>query len=59
MKQHAAVFRRACRVYGTWPKALAAAGLEVAQPHSSLLLVLRALRDGMEGGAQTSMFRSA
>jgi hypothetical protein len=48
MKQHAALFRRACRVYGTWSKALAAAGLPIGHRHSSPLLVLRALGDAME-----------
>jgi hypothetical protein len=49
MKRHAALFRRVCRVYGTWPKALAAAGLAISHRHSSPLLVLRALRDALEG----------
>lgn len=49
LKHYAALFSAALRIFGSWPNALIAAGLEVPDsPHDGRRGVLRALRDALE-----------
>jgi hypothetical protein len=49
LKHYAALFSAALRIFGSWPTALIAAGLEVPDsPHHGGRGVLRALRDALE-----------
>ena len=49
IKQYAALFSAALRIFGSWPKALSAAGLEVPdRTHGGPRGVLRAFRDALQ-----------
>jgi hypothetical protein len=49
LKHYAALFSAALRIFGSWPNALIAAGIEVPEsPHDGRRGVLRALRDALE-----------
>ena len=49
LKHYAALFSAALRIFGSWPNAVIAAGLEVPdRPHDGHRGVLQALRDALE-----------
>ena len=56
LKHYAALFSAAIRIFGSWPNALIAAGIEVPDsPHDGRRGVLRALRDALEQHSENDL----
>ena len=56
LKHYAALFSAALRIFGSWPNALIAAGIEVPDsPHDGRRGVLRALRDALEQHSENDL----